>query len=163
MDDLNYAQELDRCRNFGDIFDVVRESVRDTLGLHRAGLMLVVAELPAHVGAFHVVGSNAIVVNRKFLRMAMGSSGSRTELNAYIYTILLHEYLHSLGYLDERHVRELVVRVTTEVLGENHPAAAISSRGYLPSFRQAEQLEQSSGEDPELIRDFDRSDQSYIC
>jgi hypothetical protein len=163
VEDLNYAHQLDRCENFGDIFDLVRRSVEDTLGRHRAGLMLVLAELPAHVGAFHVVGSNAIVVNRKFLKMAMGSSVSRTELNACIYTILLHEYLHSLGYLDEGQVRELVVRVTTQVMGEGHPATVISSRGYLPSFRHAERLAEGSGEDPELISDFDRSDQSYIA
>jgi len=136
--------------------------VEETLGRHRAGLMLVLAELPVHIGAFHVVGSNAIVVNRKFLKMAMGSSESRAELNAYVYTILLHEYLHSLGYLDEGQVRELVVRVTTKVMGEDHPATAISSRGYFPSFRHAGQLVEGSGEDPELISDFDRSDQSYI-
>lgn len=162
MEALNYARELERCRNFGDIFDLVRRSVDDTMSLHRSGLMLVLAELPAHVGAFHVVGSNAIVVNRRFLRVAVGS-GSMTKMNSYVYAILLHEYLHSLGYLDERQVRELVVRVATEVMGEDHPATEISVRGYLPQSLHGQQLEQSSAEDPELIRDFDRSNQSYIA
>jgi hypothetical protein len=68
----------------------------------RGGLMLYLANLPPQIGALHQVGSNSIVLNRLVLKAIESLAKSRRELNSFIYTILLHEYLHSLGYIDEQ-------------------------------------------------------------
>jgi len=61
------AEQLDSSENFGDVFEIVKRSVKDQLGKERAGLMLVLADLPMHLGAFHGVGTNSIVMNRALL------------------------------------------------------------------------------------------------
>ena len=58
--------------------------------------MLLLADLPLRLGAFHGVGTNSIVMNRTLLDRIVKSGHSRLEVNSFIYSILLHEYLHSL-------------------------------------------------------------------
>ncbi|MBS7644033.1 hypothetical protein KEJ26_05610 [Candidatus Bathyarchaeota archaeon] len=160
---MDYREELDRCENFGDIFELVKKTVEETLGRRRAGLMLVLSEMPMKVGAFHVIGSNAIVANRRLFDKVVKSARSKREVNSFIYSILLHEYLHSLGYVDEKEVRELVYEITKENFGSSHPATSMSIRGPFTFFPEALHLGNSThGPDIEIVRDFDRSNQTYI-
>ena len=91
--------ELENSENFGDIFEIVKKSVKEYLGQERAGLMLVLADLPIHLGAFHGVGTNSIVMNRTLLDRIVKGGNSRIQVNSFVYSILLHKYLHSLGVL----------------------------------------------------------------
>lgn len=61
------AERLDLCEDFGDVFELVKKSAERSLGQRRAGLMLYLARLPKHIGAFHTVGTNGIVMNRNTL------------------------------------------------------------------------------------------------
>jgi len=160
---MNYIEELDRCENFGDVFELVKRSVKESLGQWRAGLMLYLADLPIHIGAFHGVGSNAIVMNRKLLDLTVRSSRSRREINSYVFYILLHEYLHSIGYIDEDKVRRLVHAVSERTFGEEHPTTqmAITGLGTILS-RMRQPAQEPSGSDMEIVRDFDRSNQTYF-
>lgn len=160
---MNLTGELDKCRDFGDIFELVKKAVSHSLGKRRVGLMLYLADLPRNIGAYHTVGSNAIVVNRSLLRQFSSSIKSLTELNSYVFHLLLHEYLHALGCLDEEEVRKLVYRVSVENFGEQHPTSQISS-GRLQIFSPRAPIpgEDPSGGEVEIIRDFDRSNQTYI-
>jgi len=160
---MNLTRELDRCHDFGDIFELVKKATRQSLGRRRVGLMLYLADLPRTVGAYFTVGSNAIVVNRRLLRYVSNSVGSLTELNSYVFTILLHEYLHALGYLDEREVRRLVYDISVENFGEEHPTSQMSV-GKLRLMHQGAPApgDDSAEGDIEIIRDFDRSNQTYI-
>ena len=156
-----YVKSLDQSRDFSDIFLLVKKTVKETLGEARVGLMLVLADLPSQIGAFHEIGSNAIVLNRKLLNAFIKSGKSFREIHSYIYTILLHEYLHSLGHLDEHSVRELSYRITKEVLGENHPATQFVINGF--AERKIERfLENGETELPQLIPDLEKTGQSYI-
>lgn len=163
----NYAEILDRCENFGDVFDLVKKTVKKALRRERAGLMLVLTDLPLNLGAFHGVGSNSIVMNRALLDTIVNSGRTKREINSFVYSILLHEYLHSLGYLDEGEVRQLVARVTRQVFGEFHPATELAMNG--PWTLLPENLRPSDHarivvrrEGAEIISDFDRSDRKYI-
>jgi len=158
---LNYVKRLDQSRDFGDIFALVKKAVKETLAEARVGLMLVLADLPTQVGAFHEVGSNAIVLNRKLLNAVVKSGKSFREINSYIFTILLHEYLHSLGHLDEREVRELSFQLTKRNLGENHPATEFTVKG-LADRKIGQFLEGDKAELPQIIPDIERTAQSYI-
>jgi len=161
-DGLDRASELERCGNFGDVFDLVKKSVEQSLGLRRAGLMLYLVDLPPNIGAFHIVGSNLIAVNRKLLRVAK-QAGSRRIFNSYVYMILLHEYLHSLGYLDEVQTRRLTEQITIETFGSSHPAAQMATSGFNIILRKPIFTPDAVPEEKaELVRDFDRSSQTYI-
>jgi len=160
---MNYTQELDHCEDFGDVFELVKKSVKESLGQWRGGLMLYLADLPIYIGAFHGVGSNAIVMNRRLLDLAIKSSRSRREVNSYVFYILLHEYLHSLGYIDEGAVRRLVHSVAERTFGEEHPTTQIALTGPVAILsRMRQPAEESYGSDMEIVRDFDRSNQTYF-
>lgn len=165
---MEIAQELDRCSNFGDVFELVKKAAEHSLGRRRAGLMLYLAELPRQIGAYHTLGTNGIVMNKSTLNTITRTAKSMREINAYVFSILLHEYLHSLGYVSERTVRPMVYEISKDNLGEKHPATQIAARGPSaffpgivehPEFHDEQEQVQA---DVELISDFDRSSQKYI-
>ncbi len=134
------------------------------MGKHRAGLTLVLGDIPNSVGAYHEMGSNAIVMNRNLLRIVEKLAKTSARKNSYVFMILLHEYLHSLGYTDDRQVRLLSRRITNEFLGGKHMAAEMAVRPLdqffpdLPKysvFRDKGQFE--------TIRRFDSSSTTYIA
>jgi hypothetical protein len=156
-----YVESLDKGKDFSDIFTLVKRAVKETLAEARVGLMLVLADLPNQVGAFHEVGSNAIVLNRKLLNAVIKSGNSFREINSYIFSILLHEYLHSLGHLDEREVRELSFQVSKRTLGEKHPATEFVVKGF--GEKRLERFLDSGKPDlPQIIPDLERTAQAYV-
>jgi len=162
MSPYSLAEELNRCKNFGDVFQLVKRAVKETLGESRVGLMLYLGNLPMHVGAFHQVGSNGIVLNRRVLNLVEGSVKSTMELNSFIFSILLHEYLHSLGYLNERHVRKLVYEISQKTFGEDHPVTEMAVNGPMKGLPLHEVPFNQDIGDFEIIRDFERPNQNYI-
>lgn len=111
-----YGAELDACDNLADIFELVKQAVKKFLGQHRSGLMLGMANLGmrrgSFVGAFHPLGSNIIVMNRAPFDVALRATDKKV-LNAYCFHLLLHEYLHALGYVSEEEVRILYIECAT--------------------------------------------------
>jgi len=158
----DFREKLERSESYADIFDLVKRAVKQVLGTYRSGLMLYLGDLPLHVGAFHQVGSNGLVLNRRILEIFSRSARSVNELNSLVFSLLLHEYLHSLGYLDERDVRRLVHKVSLEVFGADHPAVQMALDPPFPKILPPDM--QPTNLDPalELIKDFERSNQPYI-
>ena len=157
------SEQLDHCQEFADVFDLVKKTAEHSLGQHRAGLMLYLAKLPKHVGAFHTLGTNGIVMNRNTLNAITHGACSLREINSYVYSILLHEYLHSLGYVEEREVRRLVYDVSLATFGPDHPATKIASEGpsvILPGIV----IEEIPSETPdiEMVPDLEGSSHRYI-
>jgi hypothetical protein len=163
---LDYTKELSDCKNFGDIFNLVKRVVKETLGKSRAGLMLYLADLPLSIGAFHAFGTNGIVLNKKLLEMLGKESKSNKEFNSFVFTLLLHEYLHSLGYVDERQVRDLTHRIVKEKFGEDKSISDIFlkvSKLLLKTFKPYDELIFSPSESEiEIVPNFERENQKYI-
>ena len=127
--DESYDIALRVSNDFREIFDVVRRSVREFFGAERTGLELYLRELPLTVGAFHKVGTNIIVMNRALIGRVVESQVAFNEMKSFVYNILLHEYLHSLGIYDEMEVRRLTYQISREALGEAHSATVLAKRG----------------------------------
>ncbi len=161
---MDYRRLLEECKNYGDIFELVKRAVKETLGRKRAGLMLYLGDFSLNIGAYYPLGSNGIVVNRRVLELVSKSAKSTTEVNSFLFTILLHEYLHSLGYINEREVRRLVYEITIELFGPDHPTVnmALNPPIYRISALEA-QFATLMSRELELVKDFDRSNQSYIA
>ncbi len=155
------GKRLLACGDFASVFSLVRESVKDALGMDRSGLILALQRLPENLGAFHTVGSNFIVINRTLLDRLRAGNGRET-INSYIYYVLLHEYLHSLGFLDEEEVLGLSSRICSAVLGEGHPASMIARHGIgsvIPAgMRHGEESEGGM----EIVLNFDPESTDYI-
>ncbi len=151
--------ELESAKNYGDIFALVKKAVRRSLGQHRVGLMLYLGNLPMKVGAFHPMGTNDIVLNRRLLEAA---AKTEPKWKAYVFSILLHEYLHSLGYADERQVRGLTYRISLDNFGRDHPVVEAAITG--PWVNLSREDFESMGEEMDLERvpDFERIDSGYI-
>ena len=122
------SNDLDDCNTMKDIFDLVRQSVKDLLGESRAGLDIELREMGnkpgSLVSAFYPVGSNVIVLNVTPLKRIMETDPK--IFRPYLFSILLHEYLHSLGYLDENEVRRMSCAICAEAFGSNHITTRIS-------------------------------------
>ncbi len=126
------ASRVDGARSLAAVFDAVKDLVERRLGRSRAGIMLGLAEMGAtpngFLGGYFVVGSNAIVLNRTVLRFIEGTTALEDPraFNAYAFHVLLHEYLHTLGFLSEDDVRPMAHALSAEALGEDHPATVIA-------------------------------------
>lgn len=165
----SYALKLEEANNLSDIFEIVKDAVRKVMKTGRAGLTLGLAEMGGDedywIGAFYPVGSTTIVMNKTSMRRI-----SETEpqlFNAYAFHVLLHEYLHSLGYIDEKRTRNLVYWVAGEIFGEDHVVTqmAIDISKFFPNltYPATDDLpENIETLELEMIRDFDRSSINYI-
>jgi hypothetical protein len=148
---------LETCKDYGDVFAIVKRSVKKTLGLHRVGLMLLLGNLPINVGAFHPMGTNEIVLNRLLIK---GKTGMNER--SHVFAILLHEYLHSLGFEDEAQVRRLTYKVCLDNFGRNSPVVDAALTGPWADLTE-EDWEQIEPElNLELVRNFERPDSGYI-
>lgn len=163
----DFVQKLDDSSDFPDIFEAVKEGVEEVTGKSRAGLMLGLADLGGNkqffLGAYYPVSSNIIVMNTFPLKSIRES---RQELlKPYIFTVLMHEYIHTLGYHDEELARKITFEICESLLGENHlatqlakditkfmPYFAYSNYGYFPQT------------EPEirLVTGFDKGNLTYV-
>jgi len=165
----NFSVKLEESNNLADVFELVKQSVKKFLNQHRAGLMLGLANLGMRrgyfVGAFHPIGSNIIVMNKTPYEIALRTTDKRV-FNAYCYHLLLHEYLHALGYVNEEKVRDLVYEVCNLALGKGNPATVMAERGIAFYFPKITYFSQGapipSNLQIELVKDFDKSSAGYI-
>jgi len=154
---------LTSAEGFDTIFEMVKAATERTLRLHRAGLTLVLGDIPNNVGAYHEMGSNAIVMNRNLLRIVDRLSRSRSRRNSYVFMILLHEYLHTLGYTSDRQVRTLGKQIADEYLGRRHLASEMAVKPLDQFFPELEKYSvfRDKGE-YQTVSKFDSSSTSYI-
>jgi len=160
---LDYKEKIKDLQNFNDAFELVKVAVYDKYKMRRAGLSLLLQDMPNFIGAYHVLGSNAIVVNRYVLAAVKTLAKTEEEYNSYLFVVLAHEYLHSLGIVDEFKVRELTHNMCNTLLGETHVATKMARQDPASLYPQLRDLSLAKfGNDFELIKDFDKSNMSYI-
>ena len=123
---FSLSHVLEGPADYDAVFRVVRGAVRYALGVERPGLGLGLSNLPPQLGAYWQVTGNLIIMNEGLVETMRVHARSPLELNAFIYVILAHEYLHSLGYLDERAVREVTAFVTRTSFGPDHLATQMA-------------------------------------
>ncbi|QLJ52449.1 MAG: hypothetical protein Sv326_0274 [Candidatus Fermentimicrarchaeum limneticum] len=164
---MQLEEKLESSKSIPDIFEVVKEVVRKATNSERAGLMLGLAEMGGNegfwIGAFYPVGTNMIVMNKTPLRKIVETNPKL--FNAYCFHILLHEYLHSLGILDENTTRRATYEISRTVFGDGHIVTEMAKdiRQFLPYITYPESSWAPPGElDIELVEGFDRSSITYI-
>jgi len=159
---LNVPERILTIKDFNEAFELVKLAVKSKFNMHRAGLSLILQGLPSRIGAYHILGSNVIVVNRTILNMIQQHK-SIEEYNSYLFMVLAHEYLHSFGIVDELGVRQMTYDLCSSFLGIDHPAS-IMAKGdpstLLPELNllKADRFHEQF----EVIKNFDKTTQSYI-
>ncbi|MEM1575100.1 MAG: hypothetical protein QXF09_04790 [Nitrososphaerota archaeon] len=158
----NFIEQLNQANSFNDIFKIVKKVVQIKLGEHRSGLSLILLELPSYMGAFHQIGSNSIVMNKTILNAMALLTKSKTEFNSYVFNILLHEYLHSLGHIREEEVRLLVREITEFAFGQDHIATKMAIHPLFKLYPELTYLGFKKSGELEIVKDFDMDNATYI-
>jgi hypothetical protein len=167
-DDLTFDSKLQSADDLPDIFEVVKLAVRETTGKERAGLMLGLANLgggpQGFVGAFYPVATNIIVMNSLPLKRIKETDPALYK--PYVFHILLHEYLHTLGIIDEAATRQRAYEISVKLFGKEHPVsqfAADLSRFVPKLVYPVYGWQPEQDYTLELVKGFDRSStSSYI-
>ena len=158
-----YRSRIDRAQGFSEVWEIVKDTVQDALGEHRVGMMLFLDDLPLQVGAYHPLGTNNIVLNRTLVQIAEAATQSKRLVNAFVYSLLVHEYLHALGHVPEGDVRPLVYQVSKDCFGEDHIVTRLVEKSPWALLRG---VPLSRIEAPkrviEIVKDFEKTNQSYI-
>ena len=150
-------------------FEDVKKIVKKFEGRSRAGLMLGLQEIGAtmqgFIGAYFPVSSNIIIINKTPLRRIFETNPEL--LKPYGFHILLHEYLHSLGFLDEAFAKQKTYEICKKQFGENHIITKLSSdmKQFLPNLVYPIHTWLPPKGTPviEIVRGFDHSNvDSYI-
>ena len=164
---MNFPVRLEAAHGLADVFEVVKLAASQKLGRTRGGLMLALADLGntpgGFFGAFYFVASNVIVMNKVPL---IRIQETRPELwKHYGFYVLLHEYLHALGYIDEVRCRVLAHEISQDLFGEDHLATQIAAdvTQFFPSLVFPEAAWQPSDLRLEFVADFDRGNVGYIA
>jgi hypothetical protein len=109
------------------------------------------------------LGTNNIVLNRALVQIAEAATKSKQLVNAFVYSLLIHEYLHALGHVSESEVRSLVYRISKEYLGEDHIVTKLAEKSPWALLRG---VPLNRIEAPkrvmEIVKDFEKSNQQYI-
>ena len=159
---------LESAKDLPDIFEVVKTAVRKSTGMERPGLMLGLANLGGSpeglVGAFYPIATNIIVMNTLPLKRIKETDPALYK--PYAFHILLHEYLHTLGIIDEVATRKKAYEISTEIFGKEHVVAQLAAdlSKFIPKLVYPIYGWQPSEEyQLELVKGFDRSSTaSYI-
>lgn len=131
-----YARRLETAREIKEIFEVVKDAVMETEGWSRSGLVLGLAELggsaDSFIGGLFPSGTNMIVLNDAPLRRVRESFPELYK--PYIFHILIHEYVHTIGIGEEVDTRKRVLDITRALFGEEHLVTKLAEdiRQYLP-------------------------------
>jgi len=156
-----------------DLFEDVKRHVERVIHRHRAGLTLGFIEMgvsnQGFIGGMFFSGGTMILMNSTALRILITQKELTDEIIVnYVYHILLHEYIHSLGYLNEMECRKITYHVTNETYtDEEHPAHVMASKGigaYFPKLTYAPgNYQLGPGTRIERIKNFDKSSQTYFA
>lgn len=158
-----FREKVAGLKDFSEAFELVKSVVLQKFRMHRAGLSLILQMMPSNLGAYHMLGSNAIVMNSYLLAAVSKIAGSTEEYNSYMFMVLSHEYLHSLGIVDENMVRQMTFDLCKWMLGDDHTATKMAKEDPSTIYPELRFLMQSQfSRDFHVVSDFDKSNQSYI-
>jgi hypothetical protein len=141
----------------------VKATVKDSLNQRRVGMLLFLDNLSLRVGTYHSLGTNNIVLNRTLVNIVEAATKSKRLINAFIYTLLLHEYLHALGCQREAQVRPLVYKISRESFGQDYITTQLAELG---PWHILKGIPLDTIDVPkrviEIVKDFEKTNQKNI-
>jgi len=158
-----YRSRLENAKSYGEVWEVVKDSVEFSLHKRRGGMMLFLDDLPIQLGAYHPIGTNNIVLNRRLVQIVEASIKSQRVVNALVYNLLLHEYLHALGKYAEVDVRQFVYEVARKCFGEDYIVTTIAEKSPWALLKgiplEAVNVPKHV---MEIVKDFEKTDEYIV-
>ncbi len=139
---------LYECRSIQDIFELVKETVSRYLGRFPQGF----------IGAYYAPSANTIVINSRIL----GKVKNTYLYKPYIFHILLHEYIHSLGFYDEQETRQLTYRISKELDDPILIQLAEDMTRYFPELIYSHHIEPPEDISIEYLLGIDKKNLDYL-
>jgi len=158
-----YRSRLENAKSYGEVWDIVKDSVEFSLRRRRGGMMLFLDDLPLQLGAYHPLGTNNIVLNRTLVQIVEASLESKRVVNALVYNLLLHEYLHALGQFSEVEVRRMVRAIARKCFGEEHVVTVIAKRSPWALLKGVPlEAVNAPKRVMEIVKDFEKTDKYIV-
>jgi hypothetical protein len=158
-----FRKSLETAASYAEVWQIVKDTVEFSLDKRRGSMMLFLDDLPLQLGAYHPIGTNNIVLNRALVEIVEASISSKRVVNALIYNLLLHEYLHALGEYSEVEVRRLVVVVAGKCFGEKHTATVIARRTPWVMLNNIPlQAVNAPKRVMQIVKDFEKTDKYIV-
>jgi hypothetical protein len=158
-----YRGRLESAKSYREVWEIVKDSVDFSLHKHRGGMMLFLDDLPIQLGAYHPLGTNNIVLNRTLVQIVEVALKSKTAVNALVYNLLLHEYLHALEDFSELDVRRFVYEIAKKCFGEDYIATVLAKKSPWALLRGIP-LEGVNVRKHvmEIVKDFEKTDKYVV-
>jgi len=157
------ATRLDKATSYREVWEIVKDTVTSSLHKKRSGMMLFLDDLPIQLGAYHSIGTNNIVLNRALVEIVEAKLESKRVVNALIYNLLLHEYLHALGEYSEIDVRRMVYEIAKRSFGENHVATSLAKKSPWALLKDIPLGRVSIPKRViEIVKDFEKTDKYIV-
>lgn len=165
--DLDFPAHLETCADVTDIFELVKRAAEKTLDKSRAGLMLGLADYGGgpgqYLGGYFTLDSNLIVLNQFPIRVL--ENKNRDLVKPYLFHVLLHEYIHALGWHDEKETRRITRAVCEKLFGKTHYTSQMAAdiQRFLPLFSYS-RIGVIPGVEPPIsfISGFDKGHLTYV-
>ena len=162
-----YEDKIKNSRNISDIFEVVKELVNKSVKLEQAGLLVGLSDLGMYnkgfIGAYYSLNANMIIINKKPLKRILETNPQLYKY--YLFHIILHEYIHSVGFYDEKQARQVVYEISKNYFGQDHQLTqlALNLEKFLPNLTYPS-TDFIPPENPniEFVRGIDRKNLNYI-
>ncbi len=148
--------------SYDRIFRLVKKTVKSVLNKERTGIGLALSNLPNRIGAYWQLGGNYIVMNETIINYMKSIAKSPEEFNSFLFAILTHEYLHSVGYINELDARRVTAQVAKTAFGKDHAATKLSSTDLWSMYPTLLLLPDGDGSRMRIISNFDTDATSYI-
>ncbi len=156
-DELPFSESLDKAKSYAEVWQIVQQTAEYALSKRRNSMMLFLDDLPLGLGAYYPVGTNNIVLNRSLVDVVESQFSDKSTVNALIYNLLLHEYLHALGDMSEVGVRRDVVAVAQKSFGDAHIATVLARKSPWILLKNLPLGQMASPKRViEIVRDFEK-------
>lgn len=162
-----YAARLGSAKGLPEVLELVRDAVHEREGVSRSGLMLGLAELGGSADrmlcGLYPLNSNIILLNRAALRRVQSTRPDL--LRPFMFHVLLHEYLHTLGLAGEGETRRKVLDISRPLFGEEHPVTqmAVDIARFLPFIAYPTRMPLPEGTSIELVEGVGGSSATYFA
>jgi hypothetical protein len=160
---VGLRKRIAQATSYNELFEIVKRVVETQIGRHRAGLALILQDMPSALGAYYPVGTNTIVLNKALVSGMRSVARDEAEVNHFVFMVLMHEYLHSLGYLSEGEVRKQCQKICSAGLGPDHPTVKLATANWLELHPELGMYGRNQISDKfEVVDKFDSSSTAYI-
>jgi hypothetical protein len=158
-----YRNRLEHAANYAEVWEIVKDTVEFVFHKRRGSMMLFLDDLPIQLGAYHAIGTNNIVLNRVLIQIVETAVEDKNTVNAFVYNLLVHEYLHALGEVSEVNVRGLVIEVCKKAFGEDYVATQMAMKSPWAVLKG---IPLDAVNVPkrvmEIVKDFEKSDRYIV-